>query len=131
MKKIFNFYVVICLLVVGSCKKEPGVGGNGSITGKIITRKFNATFTAILGTYPSADHYVYIVYGDNVGYDGRTKTDDKGFFKFQYLYPGKYKIYTYSKDSTGQVLSGLVSIDREIHLKRKEKVVTPDIITYE
>lgn len=131
MKQIFNFILVMGLLVIGGCKKDPGVGGNGSITGQITTRKFNATFTAILGTYPSADHYVYIVYGDNVGYDGRTKTDDKGCYKFQYLYPGKYKIYTYSKDSTGQVLSGLVSINRELALKRKEHAVMSDIIIYE
>jgi hypothetical protein len=117
--------------MVSGCEKEPGIGGNGIITGKITTRKFNATFSTIIGTYPSADHYVYIVYGDNVGYDNRTKTDDNGEFKFQYLYPGKYRIYTYSKDSSGQVLSGIVSINREVFLEKRRQSVTSDFTIYE
>ncbi|NBV36592.1 MAG: hypothetical protein EBR94_04875 [Bacteroidetes bacterium] len=131
MKKIFNCIIIIGLLFAGGCKKEPGVGGNASISGQVITRKFNATFTGILGTYPSADHYVYIVYGDNVGYDGRTKTDNNGYYKFQYLYPGKYKIYTYSKDSTGQILSGTVAVTNEVVLKRNGHSEMPNFIIYE
>jgi len=119
------------LLLFWSCKKEPGVGGNGSITGKIIAHNYNATFTSLLGIYPAADHYVYIVYGDKVGYDKRIKTDYNGFYRFPFLYPGKYTIYTYSADNTGTQLSGQITIKQEIQLSKNQDFQMPDIIIYE
>lgn len=120
-----------CFLILFSCKKEPGVGGNASITGKVITRDYNATFTNLLGVYPSADQYVYIVFGDHVGYDKRIKTDYNGVYRFSYLYPGKYTIYTYSMDSTGTQLSGIIPVKKEIQLSKKQHFQMPDLIIYE
>lgn len=129
MRNIFK--IIIWLAFFWSCKKEPGVGGNGSITGKIITHNYNATYTNLLGVYPAADHYVYIVYGNNVGYDKRIKTDYNGVYRFSFLYPGKYTIYTYSADNTGTQLSGQITIKKEIQLSKNQDYQIPEIIVYE
>ena len=119
------------LILLWSCRKEPGVGGNGSITGKIVTHDYNATFTNLLGIYPAADHYVYIVYGDNVGYNKRVKTDYNGVYRFSFLYPGKYTVYTYSADNTDTQLSGQITIKKELQLSRNQDYSMPDLIIYD
>jgi hypothetical protein len=126
-----NLLIFFFLLSLWSCKKEPGVGGNASVSGKIITHDYNATFTNLLGIYPAADQYVYIVYGDHVGYDKRIKTDYNGAYRFPFLYPGKYTIYTYSLDNTGTQLSGQIVIKKEIQLSKNQHYEMPDIIIYE
>ena len=129
MKKWINKLVFV-LLIFG-CKKEPGVGGNASITGKVIVRKYNATFTTYLGSYPAADHYVYIVYGDHPGYDSRIKTDYDGNYRFEFLYPGNYQIYSYSLDSTEQSLGGQVVVKKDVVLRRNEKLNLSTFIIHE
>lgn len=129
MRIIFNLFLLS--IVFSACKKEPGIGGNGSITGKVITNDYNATFTDLIGIYPAADQYVYIVFGDHVGYDKRIKTDYNGVYRFSFLYPGKYTIYTYSIDNTGNELSGRITIKREIQLSKNQHYEMSDIIIYE
>lgn len=124
-------FIFIGLIMLSSCKKEPGIGGNSSITGHVQVRHFNATFTQLLGTYPGADHYVYIVFGDNKGYDKRIKTDYAGNFEFDYLYPGNYTVYTYSQDSSGLILSGQVAIKQNIELGKKENKEIQTFVIYE
>jgi len=123
--------IVFTSFTLLACKKEPGIGGNGSISGSILTKKYNASFTQILGFYPGADHYVYIVFGDHMGYDKRIKSDFNGDFTFDFLYPGKYLIYTYSADSSGNELSGQVVIKKEIELGKNENLTTPRFVIYE
>ena len=120
--------VLTCFI---ACKKEPGIGGNGSIKGSVITKKYNATHTQLIGTFPSADQYVYIVFGDHVGYDKRIKTDYNGEFEFDFLYPGKYELYTYSADSTGNALSGQMVITRDVQLKKNESQTIQRFVVYE
>jgi hypothetical protein len=83
-----------------ACKKEEGVGGDASISGRVWTYavRVNGSFTDTIAEYPSEDTYVHIVYGDHTGFDKRIKTDYDGYFTFNYLYPGNYTIYVYSFD---------------------------------
>lgn len=131
MKKLLNLFFFAPFLFLFGCKKEPGVGGNASISGKVIVRKYNATFTTYLGSYPAPDHYIYIVYGDHPGYDNRIKTDYDGNYRFQFLYPGKYQIYTYSLDSTGQSLGGQIVVKKDVELRRNEKLTLSTLQIHE
>ena len=130
-KTIIPSILLLSVLFLWGCKKEPGVGGNASISGKVIVRKYNATFTSFLGEYPAQDHYVYIVYGEHSGYDSRIKTDYEGNYQFRFLYPGKYTVYTYSLDSTGQSLSGQIVVKQVAELNRKEAKVLSNMQIHE
>jgi len=131
MKHLTINCLFFAFLTAVGCKKNPGVGGNGELSGKVIVRKYNATFTTFLGSYPSADHYVYIKYGEHDGYDNRIKTDYNGNYRFQFLYPGKYEVFTYSLDSTGKSLSGIVPVKTDVTLKRNQKLVLSEIQIHE
>lgn len=91
------------LILFAGCAKEPGIGGNGTISGKVYAHHYNTTFTVLLNEYYVPDTYVYLVFGDNVNYGTRVKTNYKGEFEFNYLYEGTYTVYTYSVDSAAIV----------------------------
>ncbi len=88
----------MCTLMFMACKKEEGVGGDASISGQVWTYAVNGSFSDTIAEYPAEDTYVYIVYGDNTGFDKRIKTDYNGNYTFNFLYPGKYTLYVYSFD---------------------------------
>ncbi len=113
MKRIL--FIAICAIMLLACKKEEGVGGDASISGRVWTYAVDASVTDTLGEYPAEDTYVYIVYGDNIGFDKRIKTDYNGNFKFSYLYPGDYTLFVYSYDPSP-------SLDRQSPVIRKVKI---------
>lgn len=119
----------LALLCVIGCKKEPGSGGDALITGVVMARDYNSTFTSVIGEYPASDEYVYIVYGDHPGYDKRIKTDYNGAFQFEFLYEGKYTIYAYSADSTLSELDGTVPVIRSIEITERKQKFDAGIIT--
>jgi hypothetical protein len=97
------FIVFLAGLLLTSCTKEPGIGGNASISGRLYAKHYNSTFTVLLSEYPAPDEYVYLVFGDETNYGTRIKTNYKGEFEFNYLYPGSYTVYAYSIDSAAIV----------------------------
>ncbi|MFN0201911.1 MAG: hypothetical protein ACKVTZ_10340 [Bacteroidia bacterium] len=128
---IITFCLGVFMLL--GCRKEPGVGGNASIKGRIFVEKYNKTFTVLLQKYYVAEQDVYIVYGDQYGYSDRVKTDYDGRFAFDYLYPGDYTVYVMSKDSTfatGDTIgSGEVPVKKELTLKQNKEAVDLGEIT--
>jgi hypothetical protein len=94
---------IAAILFYGSCAKEPGIGGNATIRGKVYAKHYNTTFTVLLSEYYMPDTYVYIVFGNDINYGTRIKTNYDGEFEFNYLYEGDYTIYTYSIDSAAIV----------------------------
>lgn len=118
MKYIFSFLSVVLLLF--SCKKNEGEGGNGSIMGTVITKRYTQDFSQYLGNYAAKDEDVFIQYGDFQGVSDRAITDYNGNFTFQNLYPGSYTIFLYSKDTTFNDLSGKVVIKQGVTLDKNE-----------
>lgn len=115
--------IAVLLMVVVSCKKEAGPGGTGSIKGSIIEEDWNSSFTTKLNTYAGADVDVYIIYGDDDNtFDDRVRTSYDGSYEFNYLQKGIYKIYAYSKDSTGAAIGNPVDQNPDI-----AKIVTVEI----
>lgn len=126
MKKLLFF--LSFALAFAACKKDPGTGGAGTIFGTI-SKEVRVVLTnpaTSLYTVPAADVDVYIVYGEHVSPDDKVVTDYNGEFEFRNLRKGKYTIYVYSRDTTGQnpptidptkmvVLQEVELIDNEDH----------------
>ena len=97
--------ILVSFLMTGitACKKDAGEGGTSTITGKITTYNFNnLQFICCPDTFPAVDQDVFIIYGaDKNTYDNDMKTTFDGTYEFKYLQKGKYRIFAYSKDSSG------------------------------
>jgi len=104
MRKIES--IVIIALLVLSCGKE-GEGGNSVITGRVLSKVYDNSFTHLLNTYYKPGTDVYIVYGNSPVYNDHFETSWDGTFRFEYLRKGDYKIFVYSIDTTGENASGL------------------------
>ena len=126
----YGILFFLCISFCAACKKEPGIGGDASISGQVIVRDYNSTFTALIGEYPAEDVYVYLSFGDDAGFDERVKTDYNGEFKFDFLYKGEYSIYVYSDDSTLTDLNNMVAVVVPVKIEKRneEKSLDPIII---
>lgn len=124
------------LIALASCKKEAGEGGTSTITGKVIVYDFDPGFVSIPDTFPAKDEDVYIIYGaDHATYDDDYKTSYDGTYEFKYLQKGSYKLFAYSKDSTGAyngtVNGSLPKVPAFVTVEITDKnqtIVAPDII---
>lgn len=80
------------LLLLGSCRKEPGEGGRAEIRGLLYEQRYvNGQPSG--EPYPLADERVYIIYGDGDYYDDDTRTGPNGEFRFAWLRKGDYRLY--------------------------------------
>lgn len=123
MKKNF-LWLLAALTVLSACRKEPGVGGDAEINGQVWTYMLNGSLTDTIADYAAEDVYVYIVYGDNTGYDKRIKTDYNGNFRFPFLYPGDYTIYAYTFDLNE--IDGQSPVIRKVTIDDRKQVITID-----
>jgi len=120
--KLFLLLSAFVLLSL-SCKKQEGKGGDASISGSIAVKHYNSTFTEFISEYPGKDTYVYLIYGDDISYGQRIKTNFEGQFEFKYLYKGNYTVYLYSLDSTLTSADGSIAVVREVNIAdRKEHI---------
>lgn len=99
MKKLSLLILIFPILIMISCKKDEGVGGTGSITGKIKINVYNQNYTVLQASYYAKAEDVYIIYGDETNFSDDVETNYDGTFTFEYLRKGAYKIYIYSEDS--------------------------------
>ncbi|MFY7707348.1 MAG: hypothetical protein ACOVQ5_04650 [Flavobacteriales bacterium] len=131
MKNIL--FVIFIISLLSSCKKEAGEGGLASIKGKVQTDLRLVPSNPVTFQYsrPGVDEEVYIIYGDNTGPDDRVWTNYKGEFEFRNLRPGDYKIYVYSRDTTGsaQVNMQRMPIVREVKIEDRKGEVDAGTIT--
>ncbi|MBK9730506.1 MAG: hypothetical protein IPO83_04325 [Chitinophagaceae bacterium] len=114
--KHLGLLILFAALFLASCKKQEGKGGDASISGAVNVKHYNSTFTEFISEYPGADTYVYLIYGDDISYGQRIKTNYEGQFEFKYLYKGNYTLYVYSLDSTLTVPSGNVTVVKEVNI---------------
>lgn len=99
MRKLLIVILTAALLPFAGCEKSEGEGGRASIIGKIIVQKRERIQNSIIAEYPAMEERVYIVYGNSetVVADDDTRTSYDGYYEFNYLFPGDYKIYVYSE----------------------------------
>lgn len=124
MKNII--YLLSFVLLVISCSKSPGVGGKTTIKGKVEATyvKEGSFDTVEVGAIP--DHRVYIVYGDGMTQDDDQRTSPDGSYKFEFLNPGDYKVYSFADSKLNA--SGLVEVSHKVNVGKKEtEVIVPTI----
>lgn len=121
----FLILAMLSLLML-ACSKDPGEGGNSTITGKVFVRDFDSEGN-LRGEYYAPKEDVFIIYGDENFYGDFQDTHYDGSFKFEYLYKGKYKIYAYSKCRTCP--SGVEPIFLETEITESDQTITlPDLV---
>ena len=92
-----KFTIALLSLLLFSCSKTEGVGGNGTIKGRVSVANINVLGT-VTDTYDAQEEDVYIIYGDlDNTHDDDVKTSHDGTFEFNYLNTGNYEIYVYSE----------------------------------
>ncbi len=122
-------FFLIGLLFISACKKEEGAGGTSSIRGKVYAKYYNKTFTVLADSAYAPDVEVYIIFGDEVSFGERLRTSHDGSYEFKYLRNGSYKIYAYSRDSTGAYngqsnqYSPNVAIIKQVEITKKKQTV--------
>ncbi len=127
MHKTIFIFLFSTLLILAACTKQAGFGGNASIKGNVHAQHFNSTFTALLSEYNAADYNVFIIPDGYVSPEKKIATNYEGDFEFRYLYPGKYTIYAYSKDSV--ILGGQpVAVKTEVEITKNDQIMTVDTL---
>lgn len=137
MKASYFLLTIVLMSALAACKKEAGDGGNSSIKGKI-TRELRVVLNnpgTAVGTFPAADEDVYIIYGDHVSPDDRVQTNYDGEYEFLYLRPGKYKVYTFSKDTNSVAVpwdEDHMTVLREVEITDgNQRLDVADMIIYD
>jgi hypothetical protein len=129
--------LAMCVMSMVACKKEPGDGGNSSISGKVYKelRVVLNNPSTVVGTYPAADEDVYIVYGNHVSPDDKVQTNYDGEFEFLYLRPGKYTVYGYSMDTNAVAVpwdESHMTVLQELEITEgNQSVVASDMTIYD
>ncbi|HXA03034.1 MAG TPA: hypothetical protein VNW99_13655 [Cytophagaceae bacterium] len=128
--KIFLLLFLFTIIIFYSCKKQAGKGGNHTVSGKVVARKYDLTThpgTYTSPAYNAENEEVYIIYGDDITFGDHQKTNQDGSFEFKYLNKGNYKVYAYSKDSTNSNPSGKIAITKDLVIGSEKTIVVPEI----
>lgn len=132
MKMIRSVLAFILFVIIGfACTKKEGEGGTAVIKGRVIVKLVSDSFDTTFAEFPDEERDVYIVYGDDDYYGDRTLTFFDGTYQFSYLRKGKYKVFAYSDDETGQSESGKRPVIKEVQIDKNGKIIdVPDIVVY-
>ncbi|MFN5417216.1 MAG: hypothetical protein ACK5B9_09180 [Flavobacteriia bacterium] len=121
--------LIIVFFSLLSCQKDAGEGGKASIKGFVWLKEYNGNFNSLELEREAFDEYVYIQYGDDINYSDRIRTNYEGKFEFNYLRPGKYKVYVYSKDPNDKdnvSPTEMMAVIQDIEITEKKQVVELD-----
>ncbi len=111
MKNKILLFLCMGLLCLVACKRDEGEGGTVVVQGyvKLINHP-DDDYTLPADTIDAAKTDVFIVYGNADFYGDDVETDDKGFYKFKYLTPGDYTVYSYSTLPSGEKVPVTASV---------------------
>lgn len=94
---------VAAMLLLPSCNKGPGEGGTGTVQGLVtLVHHPDDDFSLTPDTMPAAKTDVFIIYGDDVYFSDDVETGSDGMYRFEYLLPGSYTVYSYSTLPSGE-----------------------------
>ncbi|GAB4132552.1 MAG: hypothetical protein Fur0041_03950 [Bacteroidia bacterium] len=126
LSRLLPLTVVSVIALAVSCKNGAGPGGEASIKGTVLGKRYVNNCTLLVGEFLAPDEDVYIIYDDDPSYGDRVKTGPDGTFWFKYLRKGKYTIYAYST-TCDVAQKEAVKIQVEITDKKAE-VVTDTLV---
>jgi|GEM_PF-363006 len=128
MKIILSLVTGICLLLLPTgCLKEPGEGGTSTLIGRVYAYDYDALMQNLRAQYYAPDEDVYIIYGDDSIYSDRTRTSYDGYYRFEYLRPGNYNIYVYSKNLQTK-LPPDIPVIKTVQITAEHQVIVVDDI---
>ena len=125
--KLFLTTLVLISCLIHACKKDEGIGGKSSITGKVIVRQYNANFTFLQEQFPAPDEDVFIIYGDDPVYGDKVSTNYDGTYRFEYLREGNYTVFAYSEDSANYPTHHKIPVMKQISISKNQTVQVEDI----
>jgi hypothetical protein len=118
LKQIMRYAIpLLFVLITGSCTQDEGYGGTGHIKGELIYRYYNEDFTVFQGEEPAKSEDVFLLFKDDKNIGDDVETSYTGNFQFSYLWPGSYKLYYLSDDTTKQSFdSKEITVDIKLDL---------------
>ena len=116
------FSLFLLLLINNGCLKDAGEGGTSTITGKVYAYDYDAEMLNLRAQYYAPDEDVFIIYGSDTIYSDDTKTNFDGTYRFQYLRPGTYTIFAYSKNLTTR-LPPVFPVKKSVQIISENQVV--------
>jgi hypothetical protein len=126
------FLSLILLIPIYSCEKTEGEGGTSTITGRVKVKNYNSDFTIKFGEYYEEGIDVYIIYGEDSIYSDDFETGIGGWYRFEYLNKGKYRVYAMSADSTRTSPSGSAPVIEEVFIdENNSTVIVEDIVIFD
>lgn len=125
---IFGLFLLL-FTSIWSCTPEEGIGGNSHISGVLVEKYYNSDFTVFQYEKPAKDDDLFLLFGDNNTIDEDVTTSYTGNFKFEYLWPGDYKLFYYSDDTTS-ITGEDVEIVMNLSLKKNETLNLDTIYSY-
>jgi hypothetical protein len=132
LQPILSFLLVLIIILTSSCEKTEGEGGTSTIIGRVKVKNYNSDFTIKFGEYYSDGVDVYIIYGNDSIYSDDFETGIDGWYKFEYLNKGKYKVYAMSADSTRTSPSGSVPVIKEVNIDENNSTfIVEDIVIFD
>jgi hypothetical protein len=127
IKGITLFFLLSIGLAILSCNKEPGRGGNSSITGKVFVQNYSNGCSSLDAEFYGVDEDVYIIYGDDPSYSDNVNTGPGGVYWFPNLRKGKYTIYAISESCQPNQGDTIVAARVEI-TGRNEIIEVSDLV---
>lgn len=127
MKNLLPVVAWLVLLPFSGCLKEPGTGGTSSISGKVYAYDYDSEMNNLRTQYYAPDEDVYIIYGNDSIFSDRIQTSYEGSYRFEYLRPGTYTLFVYSKNLVTK-LPPLVPVTKTVEIQSGNQEVTVDDI---
>jgi len=124
----FLMALLALALLMPSCNKGPGEGGAGTIQGFVkLVHHPDDDFTLTPDTMPAAKTDVFIVYGDEAYFGDDVETGLDGMYRFEYLLPGNYTVFSYSTLPSGEKIAESETVE----LQRGVTVNVPTIYIHD
>ncbi|GHT76630.1 hypothetical protein AGMMS50262_15360 [Bacteroidia bacterium] len=123
MKIHFYWLGILTVFFLTACNKGEGLGGSSSVEGYVYNVIHNDDNFSFKGdTFPALGKKVYINFGDedNVGDDTDAGLD--GYYRFDYLREGNYKVYALSEDANGEKTAEIQKINVSSGLNRANTI---------
>lgn len=131
IKFTLNLLFLITIVSLVSCEKTEGPGGNSSIKGRIMVNAYDEQLRVLQDIFPAAEEDVYITYGTGNMISDDALTSSNGYFEFNFLSKGNYKIMVYSDDTLNTSTAKKICMEKDITISgNNEEIDAGEISIY-
>lgn len=124
----FLMALLALALLMPSCNKGPGEGGTGTVQGVVkLVHHPDDDYTLTPDTMVAAKTDVFIIYGDEAYFGNDVETNADGLYRFEYLLPGSYTVFSYSTLPSGEK----VAVSETVELQRGAVAQVPTLYIHD